>query len=51
MARNDLKCRFKWWLRSIALWDNRCAQHQAMWDYFPQKRYGQRVTVAGDKPY
>ena len=51
IERDDLKCRFKWRPGSIAFWDNRCAQHQAMWDYFPQTRYGQRVTVAGDKPY
>ena len=49
-ARDDFKCRFKWRPGSIAFWDNRCAQHQAMWDYYPQKRYGQRVTIAGDKP-
>ena len=23
---------------SVAFWDNRCAQHHAMWDYFPQRR-------------
>lgn len=51
MERDDLKCRFKWRPGSIAFWDNRCTQHQAMWDYFPQKRYGQRVTIAGDRPY
>ena len=49
--RDDVKCRFKWRPNSIAFWDNRCAMHQAMWDYYPQKRYGQRVTIAGDKPY
>jgi taurine dioxygenase len=48
--RDDMKCRFKWRPNSIAFWDNRCAQHQAMWDYYPQKRYGHRVTIAGDKP-
>ena len=51
MERDDFKCRFKWRPGSMAFWDNRCAQHQAMWDYYPQKRYGQRVTIAGDKPY
>ena len=44
-------CRFKWRENSIAFWDNRCVLHQAMWDYFPQRRYGYRVTVCGDKPF
>ena len=44
-------CRFKWRPYSIAFWDNRAVQHQAMWDYFPQRRFGYRVTVCGDKPF
>jgi taurine dioxygenase len=43
--------RFRWQPNSIAFWDNRCVQHQALWDYYPNKRYGHRVTVCGDKPY
>jgi taurine dioxygenase len=42
--------RFRWQPKSIAFWDNRCAQHHALWDYYPNKRYGHRVTVCGDKP-
>jgi len=34
----------------IACWDNRCAMNLTMWDYYPQKRYGHRVTIAGTKP-
>ena len=45
------QCRFRWRPNSIAFWDNRCVQHHAMWDYFPQTRSGARVTVAGDRPY
>jgi taurine dioxygenase len=48
--RDDFKCRFKWQPSSIAFWDNRCTMHLAMWDYYPQKRYGHRVTIAGTKP-
>jgi taurine dioxygenase len=44
------QCRFKWQPNSVAFWDNRCTMHQAMWDYFPQRRYGHRVTICGDRP-
>jgi taurine dioxygenase len=43
--------RFRWQANSIAFWDNRCTQHQALWDYFPHKRYGHRVTICGDRPF
>ena len=36
---------------SIAFWDNRCAQHQAILDYWPHRRYGHRVTISGDRPF
>ncbi|SFG27365.1 taurine dioxygenase [Novosphingobium sp. CF614] len=42
--------RFRWRPHSVAFWDNRCTQHFAVWDYFPQVRSGFRVTVAGDRP-
>ncbi|CAI9119224.1 TauD/TfdA dioxygenase family protein [Brytella acorum] len=47
----DFQVRFRWQPNSVAFWDNRCTQHQAIWDYFPQTRSGFRVTVAGDKPF
>ena len=51
-AENPLfQCRFRWSENAIAFWDNRCVQHRAMWDYWPHTRSGNRVTVAGDKPY
>jgi taurine dioxygenase len=43
--------RFRWQPHSVALWDNRCVEHYAIWDYFPQKRSGYRVTIKGDKPF
>jgi taurine dioxygenase len=51
MARPEFICRFKWREKSIAFWDNRCVQHYALWDYFPQVRHGLRVTIKGDKPF
>ena len=51
VADPRFQCRFRWRRQSIAFWDNRCVQHHAMWDYFPQTRSGTRVTVAGDRPY
>ena len=46
----NFHCRFNWLANSVALWDNRCTQHMAVWDYYPQTRTGIRVTVKGDKP-
>ena len=47
----EYQCRFRWRANSVAFWDNRCAQHHAMFDYFPQRRFGHRVTICGDKPF
>jgi taurine dioxygenase len=44
------QCRFKWAENSVAFWDNRCVQHIALWDYFPQVRSGRRITIKGDRP-
>ena len=47
----EFQCRFAWRPNSIAFWDNRSAMHHAMWDYFPNRRLGHRVTVKGDRPF
>ena len=47
----QFQCRFRWRTNSIAMWDNRCTQHHATWDYHPETRSGVRVTVKGDRPF
>jgi alpha-ketoglutarate-dependent taurine dioxygenase len=49
-VRPELTCRFRWRPGSIAFWDNRCAQHNAINDYPGHRRLMHRLTLAGDRP-
>lgn len=49
-VRPEFTCRFLWEPGSLALWDNRCAQHNPVNDYHGHKRVMHRVTLAGDTP-
>lgn len=46
-AKPEWQCRFVWSEHSFALWDNRCAHHKAIWDYWPNIRSGYRVQIEG----
>jgi taurine dioxygenase len=50
LTRPEFTCRFRWQPGSMAVWDNRCAQHNPVNDYHGYRRLMHRVTLAGDEP-
>ena len=46
----EYQCRFRWQINSVAFWDNRCTQHYAVADFFPNRRVVERITICGDVP-
>ncbi|MGI9326704.1 MAG: TauD/TfdA dioxygenase family protein [Pseudomonadales bacterium] len=44
-----LPCRVQWRPNTLTFWDNRCTQHHSIWDYYPNTRYGERVSIVGEQ--
>jgi len=45
------QARVRWEPNTVVFWDNRCVQHYAAFDYFPEVRHGYRATVIGEVPH
>jgi taurine dioxygenase len=46
----EFQCRVRWEPNTLTFWDNRVTQHHSVWDYFPYSRYGERVSIIGERP-
>ena len=52
-AQSDIpeyQFRLRWEPDTVAMWDNRCTQHYAASDYWPQARVMERAAIVGDRP-
>lgn len=49
-TRVEFTCRFSWRPGSLAFWDNRASQHNAVNDYQGFRRVMHRITLAGEIP-
>ena len=50
MSAPEFQVRWRWSAGTVAMWDNRWAQHCALADYFPARRVVRRATIIGEVP-
>jgi len=43
--RSEFTCRYRWKAGSLGIWDNRCVNHNALNDYYGQRRLLHRISV------
>ncbi len=49
ITQPEFQVRFRWDKDTIAIWDNRCTMHYALYDFAPHRRIMHRITVANDR--
>ena len=50
-VKDEFHLRWKWQEGDVAIWDNRCTQHKALFDYGDAHRIMHRATINGTVPY
>ncbi|WP_453944902.1 TauD/TfdA family dioxygenase, partial [Acinetobacter baumannii] len=50
-TQEQFHLRWKWQDGDVAIWDNRCTQHKALFDYGDAHRIMHRATINGDVPF
>lgn len=50
-VQDEFTIRHQWREGDVVIWDNRCTQHKALFDYGDAHRIMHRATVLGDAPF
>lgn len=50
LCRPEFTCRLRWQVGTLALWDNRCTQHNPINDYHGHRRVMHRISLGADRP-
>lgn len=50
LCRPEFTCRLRWRVGTLALWDNRCTQHNPINDYHGHRRVMHRISLGAQRP-